>query len=102
MAAMYQLLQELGILHPIDEFVLCRYVCTFARWRLCTLYVAEHGGVDEDGTRRPQAAEVLKLNDVLLRTESLFGMSPASRAKLYLGGKDEAAEASDYFPNERA
>ena len=95
------MLAELGILHPVDEFVLCRYVVTFARWRLCSLYVDKHGLVDEDGHRRPQAAEASRLSDQLLRIEGCFGMSAASRAKLYLGGKDEAAAAaSDYFPNE--
>ena len=82
-------LDACGILTQADEMSFARYVQTLARYIELQKWWNKHGAVyprrGEDGEIKafvvfPQACLLLKLSDDLLRLESAFGMTPASRA----------------------
>jgi P27 family predicted phage terminase small subunit len=90
-AILAQQLDNMGVLGATDVNALARYCQTWAKWRECEDFLAQHGPTmpvrDEAGKlvelkAWPQATLSLKLGDTLARLENQFGLTPAARAQL--------------------
>lgn len=79
--------------HPADEPSIWAWVRLEARVQLLTEYLAERGGdVDDQGSVRPAADLLTKLEVRAESMRSRLGLDPLSRARL---GRDVAAQSLD-------
>lgn len=90
-------LDELGVLAVADVDVLARYVTLLGRWLEVARDLNRSGLTQEveiRGSRvvvaRPEVKLELQYSRDLLRIEREFGLSPAARAALTLGERDDA------------
>ena len=87
------MLQGIGVVGAVDENAMARYCQTFALWRTCVMFVAEHG-MENNGKEYPHTGRASQLADQLLRIERQFGMTPASRANLAIDTTKQPKEPS--------
>ena len=81
------MLAFMGVLTQIDGNSLERYCETFVRWREMRDFLREQGYIQYnlrsgEEKLRPQVNLEIKLNEILTRMESKFGLDPSSRANM--------------------
>ena len=84
-------MERLGILTEIDGNAFARYCQTWAKWRTCEDFLAQHGDVyaakNAKGkvtgfVQHPQVNTAIKLDAALFAMEKQFGLTPSARAGL--------------------
>ena len=91
-------LKKAGIVCKIDVFVLARYCDCFSRWKRLAKKLNETGEIVESdsGTKqRPELGVLIKFESMLIRFESVLGLSPAARVGLRI--KDTKASNDTKF-----
>ena len=100
------LLDNMGVLTKVDGNALARYCETWARWRAASEFVVEHGEtfplMDRHGNvvghrSLPHARVATQLSGELLRLEQQFGLTPAARVGLCVGGASLTDGAKSRF-----
>ncbi len=84
-------LAYLGLLARIDGALIAQYSDAWSRWKLCVLWLREHGVRYETNKERgggvmyrlqPEVAECRQLTGLMLRLGNEMGMTPASRHRM--------------------
>jgi P27 family predicted phage terminase small subunit len=84
-----------------DQNLIARYVHTLAQWREAQQSIEADGAVTDTrdsrgrkrkGTQSPWLLVAFKINEQLIKMESLLGMTPASRQRMVGGASAPPAE----------
>ena len=101
-------LEAAGVLTKLDGNALGRYCVLFARWRKAEDFLEKHGEshLVKDGAGQvrglklyPQAKLAIHFAEQLLRLESHFGLTPASRARIEVSSDAAFDDAKSSYVN---
>lgn len=94
-------LDDMGILTVSDFSVLEVYCQTYSQWRFLNDYV-KNGNVREvsskgDARTSPEAVQVHKYADRLVKLMAELGLTPSSRSRIHAPGKEEEDPFAEFL-----
>ena len=92
-------LDELNILTTADRSLLALYCQTYAEWMKLQQHVAEHGATifndKGNASQSPEAIQVHRYADRLLKMMAELGLTPSSRSRLVAPKQEQDSTISD-------
>ena len=86
----------MGILTEHDTEPFAGYCQAYARWREAEEFLSQHGTIFKTPSgyvqQVPQVSIAMQNLKIMQSFCSEFGLTPASRARLYAGGADKSSE----------